>query len=136
MLPVPEGVRDMTMVRAGVFALALLAGGSAHAGGTFADNPYCLFVQDATELVSYDSIRALRAEVLVRHEHAAAVATDPRTIYSTSPLYVWASEAKVSCAQAYGYLRKPLKWKKRPNFMTVQKCECFYERMTEYLPRQ
>ena len=126
----------MTILRAGIIATVMLASGSAHAGGSFAGNPYCVFLDDATQLVSYDRTRDLRAEVLMRYEHAVEVATSPGTIYSTSPLFVWASEAKVSCAQAYGYLRKPHMWKRRPNYVTVQKCECFYERMTEYLPRR
>lgn len=126
----------MRILRAGFFAAALMACGSAHAGGSFGSGPYCRSVDDATLLVSYGNVRELRAEVLHRFEHAASVATDQRTVYSTSPLFVWASEAKASCAQAYGYLRKPLKWKKRPNYVTVQKCECFYDRMTQYLPRR
>lgn len=125
----------MKTLRAVLFSAALLACGSAHAGGTFS-SPYCIYVADAGELVSYDDTRALRDEVRMRFDHAVEVATDQRTIYSTSPLFVWASEAKASCAQAYGYLRKPWKWKKRPNYVTVQKCECFYERMTQYLPRR
>lgn len=126
----------MNILRAGIIVAALLASGSAQAGGSFANNPYCVFLDDAIQLASHERVGDLRAEVRMRYEHAAEVATNPGTVYSTSPLFVWASEAKVSCAQAYGYLRKPIMWKKRPNFVTVQKCECFYERMTEYLPRR
>jgi hypothetical protein len=132
----------MSMVKGGVMRLlqalivssVLLVGAPAHAGGTFVGGgPYCHYVEDALDLVSYTNLRALRDEVQDRYAHAAEVATNPRTIYSASPLFVWASEAKVSCAQAYGYLRKPLRWRLRPNYVTLQKCECFYERMTHYL---
>lgn len=124
----------MKMLRTAVFAAALLLGGSAYAGGTF-DSHYCRYVEDAQELINYTNVRMLREEVRQRYDHAAEVATTQRTIYSASPVFVWASEAKVSCAQAIGYLRKPWKWKRRPNYVTVQKCECFYDRMTQYLSR-
>lgn len=130
----------MRLVQATVFATVVLASSAALAGGTFkgpykGPGPFCRFYEDAHVLVSYTDTRLLRDEVRQRYEHAVDVATSNRAIYSTSPLFVWASEAKVSCAQAIGYLRKPLKWRKRPNYVTLQKCECFYDRMMSYLPR-
>lgn len=124
----------MNMLRTAVFSAVLLLSGHAYAGGTF-DSPYCRYVEDAQVLINYTSVRMLREEVRQRYDHAAEVATSQQTIYSASPVLVWASEAKVSCAQAIGYLRKPWKWKRHPNYVTVQKCECFYDRMTQYLGR-
>ena len=124
----------MKLLRIGIFSAALLLSGHAYAGGTFT-SPYCRYVEDAQTLINYTSVRMLREEVRQRYDHAVEVATSQRTIYSASPVFVWASEAKVSCAQAIGYLRKPWKWKRRPNYVTVQKCECFYDRMTQYLGR-
>lgn len=124
----------MRLLRTAVFSAALLLSGSAYADGVF-KSTYCRYVEDAQTLISYTDVRLLREEVRQRYDHAADVATSQRTIYSGSPLFVWASEAKVSCAQAIGYLRKPWKWKRRPNYVTLQRCECFYDRMTQYLGR-
>ena len=117
----------------------LLLGGPAHAGGdiggsaSYSGSSYCRFVEDATDLINYTSTRALRAEVHSRYEHAAEVSKSHRAIFSASPLFVWANQAKISCAKSYGYLRKSWKWRRRPEYVMVQKCECFYQRMTAYL---
>jgi hypothetical protein len=120
----------------------LLLAGSAQAGGDivsykgdYVAQARCSFVEYADDLTSYENIRALRSEVKGRYEYAAEVANSNRAIYSQSPLFVWASEAKISCAKSYGYLRKPRKWRKRPDYVMLQKCECFYERMMAYLGR-
>jgi len=122
--------------------MILLSATFAHAGadiatykGTYSSSSYCSFVGNADELVSYTTTRALRTEVKTRYEHAADVAASNKAIYSVSPLYEWASQATISCAKSYGYLRKPRKWHKRPDYVMLQKCECFYERMTAYLGR-
>ena len=122
----------MMVLRATVVLAVMLAGGQAFAGGIF-KSPYCLYVSHADVLVSNTNIRYLRSEVRQRYDHASEVFNDRRTVYSTSPLFVWAQEAKISCAQAYGYLRKRRKWRRRPDYETLQKCECFYDRMTHYL---
>jgi len=115
-------------------AAFLLLGGPALAGGDITyKSSYCRFVEDASELINYSSERDLKAEVHNRYEHAAEVANSNRAIYSTSPLYVWASQAKISCAKSYGYLRKSRRWRKRPDEVMLQKCDCFYQRMTAYL---
>lgn len=109
------------------------AGGDiGYSKGSYYAGPFCRFVEDADELVSYVSVRDLKAEVYRRYEHATVVARSDLAIYSQSPLFVWASEAKVACAKSYGYLRKRRKWRKRPDYVMLQKCECFYERMIAY----
>ena len=130
----------MKLIHSAALAAFLLLGGSAaHAGGeiggkaSFGSSPYCRYVEDASELINYSSVRALRAEVKTRYEHAAEVSNSSRAIFSASPLYVWANQAKISCAKTYGYLRKARKWRKRPDYVMLQKCECFYQRMTAYL---
>ncbi len=82
-----------------------------------------------------DITRVLREEVRGRYEHAAEVAKKNKATYSTSPLYEWANQAKISCAKSYGSLRIRWQWHKRPDFVMLQKCECFYQRMTAYLGR-
>lgn len=130
----------MKLIFGTAFSAVLLLSSPVQAGGdigtykgSYSSSPYCSFVENADELVSYTTTRALRAEVKTRYEHAAEVADSRRAIYSVSPLYEWASQATISCAKSYGYLRKPRKWHKRPDYVTLQKCECFYERMTAYL---
>lgn len=133
----------MRLISGIAFGTALLLAAPAQAGGdigtykgSYSSSPYCSFVENADELVSYTTTRALRAEVKTRYEHAADVAASHRAIYSVSPLYEWANQATISCAKSYGYLRKPRKWHKRPDYVMLQKCECFYERMTAYLGRR
>jgi hypothetical protein len=118
-----------------VVALAaiLLLSGSANAADYGGSSSYCRSVEDATELVNYTSVRDLRAEVFTRFEHAAEVSKSDRALYSASPLFIWANQAKISCAKSYGYLRMTRKWHERPDYVMLQKCECFYQRMTAYL---
>lgn len=129
----------MKIVHSAALTAFLLLGGSAHAGGdmggtaSFGSSSYCRFVEDASELINYSSLRELKAEVHSRYEHAAEVSNSSRAIFSASPLYEWANQAKISCAKSYGYLRETRKWRKRPDYVMIQKCECFYQRMTVYL---
>ena len=125
---------EMKIVHSAALAAFLLLGGPALAGGDFSyKSSYCRFVEDASELINYSNVRDLKAEVHNRYEHAAEVANSNRAIYSASPLFEWASQAKISCAKSYGYLRMDRKWRKRPDYVMLQKCECFYQRMTAYL---
>lgn len=125
----------MKLIHSAALAIILLSG-PAYAGGDFgSSSPYCRFVEDATELVNYASVKELRAEVRTRYEHAAEVSKSNQAIYSASPLFVWANQAKISCAKSYGYLRMTRKWRKRPDNVMIQKCECFYQRMSAYLGR-
>ena len=123
----------MKVVHSAALAAVLLIGGSAQAADFGGPSPYCRFVEDASELANYSSVRELRTEVRTRYEHAAEVSKSNKAIYSSSPLFVWANQAKISCAKTYGYLRKPRKWRKRPDHVMLQKCECFYQRMSAYL---
>ena len=123
----------MKLVHSAALAVILLLSGSANAADFAGSSSYCRFVEDATELVNYASVRELRAEVRTRYEHAAEVSNSNQAIYSTSPLFVWANQAKISCAKSYGYLRMTRKWRKRPDHVTLQRCECFYQRMSAYL---
>ncbi len=129
----------MKLAHGAALAALLLLGGPAQAGGEFGgkasygSTSNCRFVEGSSELVNYSSVRELRAEVKLRYERAAEVSNSNRVIFSASPLYVWANQAKISCAKSYGSLRKPRIWRKRPDYVMLQKCECFYERMTAYL---
>jgi len=129
----------VNLIRGIILTGALVLATSAQAGGdiggykdTYAASPYCTFVENADELISYPTTRSLREEVRSRYEHAAVVSQSNKAIYSLSPLYEWANQAAIHCAKSYGYLRKPRKWHRRPDYVTLQKCECFYERMIAY----
>jgi hypothetical protein len=125
---------EMKIVHSAALTAFLLLGGPALAGGDLSyKSSYCSFVSDAQELINYSSVSDLKAEVHSRYEHAAEVANSNRAIHSTTPLYEWASQAKISCAKSYGYLRMPRKWRRKPDYDVLQKCDCFYQRMTAYL---
>jgi len=123
----------MRAIQSIALAATLLLGGQAYAAGFSGSSPHCRFVEDASELVNYASVKELKTEVLTRYEHAAEISNSDRAIYSQSPLYVWANQAKISCAKSYGYLRMARKWRKKPDDVMLQKCECFYQRMMAYL---
>lgn len=59
---------------------------------------------------------------------AVGVADSDQWIHSTRPAFVWASEAKVACGKAYGYLRSNYRDEDYLN-----KCECFHQRMRQYM---
>jgi hypothetical protein len=123
------------VVPSAVLAVLLFSSSHAMAADAWAPQSFCRFVEQSSELINYESVPLLRDEVRTRFEHAAEVSRSDRALYSLSPLLVWANEAKISCAKVYGYLRKPRKWRKRPDYVMLQKCECFYQRMTHYLGR-
>lgn len=68
--------------------------------------------------------------VASRHNHAVQVSQERSTIYSKTPLYTWASTAKLSCAKAMGYLSEGARVAE-----DINKCDCFYRRMQTYLRR-
>lgn len=119
--------------------LSLFAVGQAEAGGEYISGAkgtgYCRAVEQANVLISYDDRRALKEEVWRRYEHALAVSIEPKTNYSTSPLFLWSNEAKIECAKAYGFLRKRKEWHSVRSDEMLQRCDCFYERMLQYTYR-
>ncbi|MGI9383377.1 MAG: hypothetical protein ACR2PO_09490 [Methyloligellaceae bacterium] len=124
----------MKILRTGALALTLLVSGQAYAADFGGPSAYCRVLDDAQTLVGYvDDRPMLRSEATQRYEHAIEVANAKTTIYRRGPLFIWAHEAKASCAKVIGYLRKPLKWWKLKDHVAVQKCDCFYSRMTHYL---
>ena len=64
---------EMKLVHGAALAAFLLFGGVAHAGGeiggsaSYSGSSYCRYVEDASELINYSSVRALRAEVKTRY---------------------------------------------------------------------
>src|SRR5436190_24217469 len=93
--------------------------------GAVAD--YCRTV-GTSNLVLNDNIVDLKAEVVKLMDESVAVANSSEWINSSRPAFVWPSEAKVACGMAYGYLKTNYK-----DEDTLNKCECFHDRMVEYM---
>ncbi|NRP75897.1 hypothetical protein ILFOPFJJ_06821 [Ensifer psoraleae] len=83
---------------------------------------------DASSLAAGQDITLLTKEVVSRMDQAVAVADDPRWISSTRPTFVWASEAKVACGKAYGYLQSG--WRDEDY---LAKCDCFHAKMLRFM---
>jgi hypothetical protein len=81
-----------------------------------------------TSLIKRRWNTALKEEVVRLMEEAVAVANSDEWIYSSRPAFVWASEAKVACGKAYGYLKTSYR-----DEDYINKCECFHSRMVEYM---
>jgi len=91
------------------------------------DADYCA-VAGTSNLVLNDNMTELKGEVVRLMDESVAVASSSEWINSSRPVFVWASEAKVACGKAYGYLRTNYK-----DEDTINKCECFHSRMIEYM---
>ncbi|MER9007989.1 hypothetical protein NKI15_30715 [Mesorhizobium sp. M0862] len=88
---------------------------------------YCRTV-GTSNLVLNDNIVDLKSEVVKLMDESVAVANSSEWINSSRPAFIWASEAKVACGMAYGYLKTNYK-----DEDTLNKCECFHDRMVEYM---
>lgn len=71
---------------------------------------------------------ALTEDVVRLMDEAVDVAADSRWVNSRRPAFTWASEAKVACGKAYGYLQSDYRDEEWLN-----KCECFHSRMVEFM---
>jgi hypothetical protein len=110
-------------------ATLLLAVGSTGFAADIIEGPvadYCRTV-GTSNLVLNDNID-LKSEVVKLMDESVAVANSSEWINSSRPAFVWASEAKVACGMAYGYLKTNYK-----DEDTLNKCECFHDRMVEYM---
>lgn len=82
----------------------------------------------ASTLLSQTSNTALSDDVVKLMNEAVSVADDSQWINSRRPAFTWASEAKVACGKAYGYLRADYR-----DEDSINKCECFHSRMVQYM---
>ena len=111
-------------------AAVLVVGTAANAAdivGGGVDLPYCR-TAGVSNLLMIDSDVRLTEEVVRLMDESTAVAASEEWIYSSRPVFVWASEAKVACGKAYGYLKSSYRDEDYLN-----KCECFHSRMVEYM---
>ncbi|MDX8526621.1 hypothetical protein RFM68_19145 [Mesorhizobium sp. MSK_1335] len=110
-------------------AVLLLAGSTGFAADIIGEPAvnYCRTV-GTSDLVLTDNMVELKDHVVKLMDESVAVANSPEWINSSRPAFVWASEAKVACGMAYGYLKTNYK-----DEDTLNKCECFHDRMVEYM---
>ncbi|MBZ9739217.1 MULTISPECIES: hypothetical protein [unclassified Mesorhizobium] len=121
-------MKRMLRVAFGAGLLSILSTGLNAAdiiGGSTAD--YCRTV-GTSNLVLTENTVDLTTQVVKLMDESSAVASSPEWINSSRPVFVWASEAKVACGKAYGYLKTNYRDEDYLN-----KCECFHDRMVEYM---
>ena len=70
-------------------------------------------------------VRQLRQEIDRRYQAALQQTLASDVVRAPDSRYTWASEAKVACGIAIGYLRSGIK-----DAETIAKCDDFYQRMT------
>jgi hypothetical protein len=112
---------------AGLCVAGFVGQGIAADLSTVPDADYCA-VAGTSNLILTENVAELKSEVVRLMDESVAVANSSEWINSSRPVFVWASEAKVACGKAYGYLRTNYK-----DEDTINKCECFYSRMVEYM---
>lgn len=88
----------------------------------------CAAAAATSDLVLTANMSELKSEVVRLMDEAIAVADSSEWINSARPAFVWASEAKVACGKAYGYLKTSYR-----DEDTLNKCECYYSRMIGYM---
>ena len=87
----------------------------------------CVAAENA-DLIQIEDRSVLQEQIDQRFIHAVEVADSEEYISSTRPTFVWASETKVACGKAIGYLKSST-----IDAQYINKCECFYDRMVQYL---
>lgn len=108
-------------------AVAVLTLSVQGAGAADLSGGLCRLVQPS-QLLTIDNNKQLTDEVVKMMTEAVNVADDDKWIDNTSPTFTWASEAKVACGIAYGYLRTSTR-----DEDSLNRCECFHQRMVSYM---
>jgi hypothetical protein len=88
---------------------------------------YCAVASTSNLLMTEDDAQ-LKTEIVRLMDEAVLVAKSEEAINLSKPVFVWASEAKVACGKAYGYLQSNYREEDY-----INKCECFHERLVEYM---
>lgn len=108
-------------------AIALCLSGSAQAADLFGAPNSCAVVTQSN-LLSIADNGELTTEVVKYMTEAVNVAGSSEYTNSRSSAFTWASEAKVACGIAYGYLQYDHR-----DDDHINKCECFHSRMVDYM---
>lgn len=111
----------------GAILVLLLTASAVQAADLYVDTSYCALA-NTSDLISIPEDSKLESEVVRLMDESVAVADSSEWINSARPAFVWASEAKVACGKAYGYLQSSYR-----DDEYINKCECFHERMVHYM---
>ena len=84
------------------------------------------WAQDAAGDLSSEDTSTLRSALQTRYDAALAATTSDGYIAANDPRYMWASEAKVQCAIALGYLKSNTR-----DATSIRKCGLAYDRMMQ-----
>ena len=116
--------------RSAIGGLSVLAFAGQVAAADLIDVPTASYCRLATtsDLALNENIGEVKTEVVRMMDEAVTAANSSQWLDSSRPVFVWASEAKVACGKAYGYLRTNYRDEDYLN-----KCECFHSRMVEYM---
>jgi hypothetical protein len=116
----------MKTVISGV-VIALCLGSAAQAADLFGAPNSCSVVTHS-DLLSIADNSELTTEVVRYMTEAVNVADSSEWTDSRSSAFTWASEAKVACGIAFGYLQYDHR-----DDDHINKCECFHSRMVDYM---
>ena len=122
-------MRTMTikMAVSAMVVLTIIATPMAQAADLLAPRDICIPMRPAILLQEEDTERLTAAVVDIMNE-AVAVSTDQTIIDSRWHAFTWATEAKIACGKAYGYLRARYR-----DEQYINRCECYFKRMQYYL---
>ncbi|MEP3051003.1 MAG: OmpA family protein [Erythrobacter sp.] len=81
--------------------------------------------QDGADLLAISDNGTLRGEVQTRFDAALAATRDVSVSAANDPRYLWASEAKIQCGIALGYLKSNTR-----DETSISKCDYAFQRMT------
>lgn len=95
------------------------------AAATMAAMPGALAAQDAPADLAATDADTLRAGLQSRYDAALAATGDEGLISANDPRYTWASEAKVQCGIALGYLKSNTR-----DEVSISKCGFAYDQMS------
>lgn len=108
-------------------AAIMIAGAVSAADLSGAAAGYCLRLVPSALLDNPDK-GAIRQQIEEWYAQALDVSDSNATIFSRKPVFTWASEAKVACGKAIGYLKTG-----EVEEETVSKCDCFHGRMVYFM---
>lgn len=116
--------------KSAIGGLCILAFAGQVAAADLIDVPTASYCRLATtsDLALNENIGEVKTEVVRMMDEAVVAANSSQWLDSSRPVFVWASEAKVACGKAYGYLKTNYRDEDYLN-----KCECFHSRMVEYM---
>lgn len=110
-----------------IVGLAMLSASAVQAADLTPPTNICIPLQPAS-LLQVESNTQLTQTVVDIMNEAVSVSQDPKFVSDRAAAWVWASEAKIACGKAYGYLQSSYR-----DEQYLNKCECFFRRMQHYM---